>query len=419
MNSKRKILLFFIVTYVIALIARIALIRIAAWSEGIYYEAGEIARYIVNGQGYWWDWYGMIPAQPTAILPPIYTYFTAFFVYLNQNPAHLFYIAQAALNALGVIPSYYLGRQLGDHKTGIIAAVTFALFPEIAFTSSKPAAESLLMPLIVLIFYLFIRYKEQLKLSGKIYPFFWIGALIGFSTLVKTTAAFIIPAGFLSLVIRKSINKKAILAGLFLGQGFVITIAPWSIRNTIVMHKPILLNTMYGFNLWRGNHPGASGTSRVDKDRTSEANLSPEYKEYINLNHPNTEIGIDKFFLDEANKFIKADPGRYVKLTLKRALYYLTFDPTHPLSSNFAYIAGYTFAVIFGIWGAILLIKAGKFENIFFYTALIFLAFYSPVIVLPRYRLVFSWLFVALSSVSLTKLLTKIRIANNLLNKFI
>jgi hypothetical protein len=416
--EKHKLAIFFISVYLIAFISRIILIRISAWSDGIYYESAEIARFILAGQGYSWDWEGLIPLQPTAILPPIYTYFTAFFLYINQNPAHLFYITQAAINALGIIPSFYLGRQLAGTKVGYVSAIVYAIFPEIAFTSSKPAAESLLMPLIVLIFYLFLKFKERLFFNGKAAPFFWLGILIGFSALIKTTAAFIIPAGFASLVFSKPIKKNAIYAGFFLGFGFLIAIAPWSIRNTIVMDKPVLLNTMYGYNLWRGNHPWSKGTSRLDAAKTSEADLDPEYKKYFDMNHPNTEIGIDQFYLDEAKKFIRADIGRYIKLTFKRALYYLTFDPTHPLSKNIVYIAGYIFAVIFGVWGALLLLKSGKFDLIFLYTGLVFLVFYSPIIILPRYRLIFTWLLVALSSISVTNLLIKNRFTNRLLNRF-
>jgi len=139
----------------------------------------------------------------------------------------------------------------------------------------------------------------------------------------------------------------------------------------------------------------------------SEADLDPEYKNYIELNHPNTEVGIDKFYLDEAMKFIKADPGRYARLTLKRIFYFLVFDPTHPLTTNFVYIGGYIFAVIFGIWGAIILGKTGKFDSIFIFIPIVFLIFYAPVIILPRYRLTVVMMLVSLSGVSLTKLLSK------------
>ncbi len=415
----RRLISFLMLTYLMAFIARVILIKISAWSAGIYYESAEIAHFIITGHGYSWDWNGLVPLQPTAILPPIYTYFTAFFLYLNQNPARLFYITQAAINALGIIPSYFLGKQLAGDKAGIFAAVTYAFFPEFAFTSAKPAAESLLMPFVVSIFYLFLKFKRKLSLNGRVSAFFWLGALIGFAALIKTTAAFIVPAGFASLVISKPIIKKRVLAGFLLGLGFLAAIAPWSIRNTAVMGKPVLLNTMYGYNLWRGNHPWSTGTSRLDKTKTSEANLDPEYQKYLELNYPKTEIEIDQFFLDEAKKFIKADPIRYIKLTLKRVLYYLTFDPTHPLSSNIAYIAGYIFAVIFGVWGARILLKAGKFDYIFLYTGLIFIAFYTPIIVLPRYRLIFTWLLVALSSVSLTRLLTRSSIFTNLINRYL
>jgi 4-amino-4-deoxy-L-arabinose transferase-like glycosyltransferase len=408
-EKRSRIFWFLLSIYVVALIIRILIIKYTAWNATIHYESAEIAKFIIQGNGYWWDWYGTIPPQPTAILPPIYTYFTALFMALLENPARAFYIAQAILSSLCVIPGYFLGRQLANNKTGIVTAVLFAVFPEIAFMSAKPVAESLLMPIVILIFYLFLKYKAEFIKSGNIKQFFWLGLLIGAATLIKTTAAFIIPAGFISLILLKSNRLKAICAAFLLSLGFLTAIAPWSIRNTLVLGKPIMLNTMYGFNLWRGNHPGATGTGRLDKDRISEDSLDPEYKKYIELNHPNTELEIDKFYLDEAARFIKSDPMRYVGLCLKRMVYFLTFDPTSPLTNNIIYLGGYFLALIFGVWGGLILAKEGKLDNIFIFTPLVFLLFYVPVIILPRYRLTVIWILVGLSAVSTTRLLSKIK----------
>jgi hypothetical protein len=276
--------------------------------------------------------------------------------------------------------------------------------------SAKPAAESILFPLLPLIFYLYFVYKDSLIQNNSTIRFLWLGLIIGFATLIKTTAAFIVPPACFSLLLLRPFRFKTILASFLLGLGFILAIAPWSIRNTIVLEKPVILNTMYGYNLWRGNHAGSSGTGRLDPERGSESNLEPAYKNYIEKQHPRNELALDSFYLAEAKKTIREDPGRFVWLTLKRALYFVTFDPTHPLTKNVVYIGGYLFALVFGIWGAIQLKKMGKLDLIFIFTFLIFLAFYSPVIILPRYRLTIVWMLVAFSSVSVTNVLIKLKL---------
>lgn len=401
--------------FFVSLLFRIAIIFIIAWDRGLHYETVEIARYIVAGHGYWWNWYNSIPAQPTAILPPIYTYFVALFMAFFKNPARWIYVFQAIFNSFGVIPSFYLGKYLNGKKTGVTAAGLFAIFPEIAYSPTKIVAEPIVIAFTVLIILLFLRSKSKMITTGFYRHFIWLGLLIGFVALIKANTAFVFLACFFSLIITRYNRKILFKAAFLLGLGFTFAISPWVVRNTIVFNKPVY-RTMYGFNLWRGNHPGASGTGRLDPNTISEDKLDPEYKEYIRLNHPDKEIDLDKFYTNEAIKFIKQDPQRYAWLTLKRIIYFITFDPTHPLTRNVVYIGGYIFVLIFGIWGAILLKKLKRFDNIFILIPIVFLIFYSPVIILPRYRFVVVWMLLALSSVPVAKILSKISLFNKLMS---
>jgi hypothetical protein len=164
---------------------------------------------------------------------------------------------------------------------------------------------------------------------------------------------------------------------------------------------------MYGFNLWRGNHPGATGTPRIDPDNVIESALDPKYRKYIEENHPQTELELDKFYYDEAVRFIKDNPGEFAWLTVKRILYFITFDPTHPLTRNVVYLGGHLFLLVFGFWGAILLRRNNRLDNIFIILPLVALFFYAPVIMLPRYRLFFTMVLLWLSSVPIASVLLK------------
>lgn len=393
--------------YLIALIIRVAIIVAAAWNRGIHFENAQIAEYIISGQGYNWDWYKSIPPQPTAILPPIYTYFLAFFMAVFANPARLIYFSQAILNSLGIIPGFYLGKFLADRKTGVVTAGLFALFPEMAYAPTKMISEPLALPLVILVVFLYLRIKKRSEEDNSVRGFFWLGLLMGVAALVKMSIAFIFLSCVLGLLFSRGINRLSTRSMILMGIGFVIAVSPWTIRNTIVFDRFVPLRTMYGFNLWRGNHPGATGTPRINPDETVESALDPEYQKYIDENHPQTELELDKFYYDEAVRFIKENPGEFVWLTIKRIVYFITFDPTHPLTRNVVYLGGHLFLLLFGIWGAILLKREKNLDNIFIIIPLVALFFYAPVVMLPRYRLFFTLVLLLLSTVPLGKVILR------------
>ncbi len=396
-----------VVVFLSALLFRVAIFIVLAWDSGLHFENAQIAQYIIQGQGYAWDWYGQIPPQPTAILPPIYTYFLAFFLAFFNDPARWIYISQAVLNSIVIIPAFYLGKLLWDRKTGIVAAATFAFFPEIAFGPTKMVSEPLLIPLIIFILVLYLKAKNSLYTGNAGKCFFRLGCLLGLAALVKASAFFILISFGLGIIISNGVKRPVFKPLLLMAIGFCIVISPWSIRNTIVFNKFVPMRTMYGFNLWRGNHPGATGTPRINPTTPVEAALDSEYKEYIEKNHPLTELGIDAFYRDEAIKFIKANPGEFVRLTLKRALYFFTFDPTHPLTRNIVYIAGHLFLLWFGFWGALIMKKNRMFDNIFILIPLVSLLFYMPVVILPRYRLFLTLMLMLLSTIPIATVFLK------------
>ena len=405
----------FLIIYIAAVLVRLLAIYIISWNRGAHFENMQIATYIIDGKGYWWDWDHTIPPQPTALLPPIYTYFLVLFLKLFNNPFRLIYVVQGFINALGIFPSYYIGRHLGDRKAGIIAAIFYAIFPEVAVTPTKLISEPLFVPFIMLGFYLFLHFKEKLKYQHTAVGFFSLGLLMGIASLIKTTGSLIVLAFFLSLILVRRSRKSHFIAALILGMGFFLALSPWLIRNYIVFKKPVMIASNFGYNLWRGNHPWGSGTEYLDPENLSESKLSAEYIAYLQANRPQTEIELDKFYMQEALKFIKQDPERYAWLTLKRIIFFLTIDPTHPLTRNIVYIGGYILVLIFGIWGGAMLKKSGKLDKVFIIAPLMFFCFYTPVVIVPRFRLVAILILLMFSALPVAAWLSKVKYFDRLI----
>jgi 4-amino-4-deoxy-L-arabinose transferase-like glycosyltransferase len=396
--------------FILAVIIRLVIVYIFSWNRGPHFENYMIANFIVQGKGYSYRWGPDALIQTTALLPPIYTYFIVFFMKLFAEPLRPIYIAQAFLSALIIIPSFYFGKKLsGDRKTGIIAALLVAFFPEIAIEPSKLISEPLFIPCVILIFYLYLKWKGQFSQNFRYFNFLWLGLIIGITTLIKTTGSLIVLALFIGLILEKKYRLRYLKAAIVMGLGFFIAISPWLVRNYIVFNKPMMIASNFGFNLWRGNNPFASGTEYQPDGKVAESAFSEQYLEYLRINRPVDEIKMNKFYFDEAIRYIKSNPGRYVKLTLKRMFYFLTIDFTHPLTKNVYYIGGYLFALIFGIWGYILLNRRKLLDRVFWIVPVIFFCFYTPVVYVPRFRLIPVLILILFSAIPLNELWKKLR----------
>jgi 4-amino-4-deoxy-L-arabinose transferase-like glycosyltransferase len=92
---------------------------------------------------------------------------------------------------------------------------------------------------------------------------------------------------------------------------FLAVFAPWPIRNARVLHAFIPLRSNFGYELWQGNHPGATGIF----DRTMEPlGNKQEYSDY----QAKGEAGYmrDKGIL--ARDYIRTHPGEFIRLSAER-----------------------------------------------------------------------------------------------------
>jgi hypothetical protein len=73
---------------------------------------------------------------------------------------------------------------------------------------------------------------------------------------------------------------------------------------------------------------------------------------------------------------------------VKRLTYFLWFDPTHPIARSKVYRLSYLLLLAFAVPGLLMASHRRALDPIVPLVYLGYLAFYVPVIVLPRYRIV-------------------------------
>lgn len=374
-----------------AFLARAATSLLVADNHAVYFEYMLIAQNLLDGKGYSYDDFGSMPMQPTVLFPPLYVYWCALFMAFCA-PGHYLpmYLAQGLVAATGVIPAFLLGKNLFSVRAGWIFAGLYAMYPEMVFMHTRPAPESLYVSLVLWIFYLYRLLRDLPPGSGAAVRLSLVcGVLFAAGAMLKDAMPIIMVACAIGLVravrpVRSALRSHILPAAIV----FALAISPWVVRNYIVEHRFIPLRFALGQNLWKGNHLGASGTTRTFDGVDTRVGITPSYEEYLEEHLPADNIARDDFYQSEAVKFIRENPGEYLRLSATRLLYYLWLDPTHPLSRNVFYWLPYVLLMIIAIPGIVLAARHGKLDPAFVFTFFGLLALYVPIVYVPRYRII-------------------------------
>ncbi len=388
---------------VLAAVARVAAVAATADLRTTEYEYGYIANSLLAGHGYSWAWDGM-DRQPTSLFPPGYVAWVAVFRGLFGGDHVAMYVVQALVAATGCLPAFLLGRLVWGPLAGLGFALGYAIYPELVLVPSVAVPEFVH---VILALWMLVVCFDGL---AKAVPGVWwrralpLGGLAGAAILVRESAALVAFACGLRWMLsarsgRSDLARAAVLAGLT----SVAIVAPWTVRNWIVQGEFIPVRTGYGYNLWLGNHPGATGTNWGVDGRYMIDTVDPEYRRDLLARLPSDEQDRDRAYRDEIRQVVRDDPWRYVRLTFDRLRYLLWFDPTYPLGSHPLYRSGYLLLLATALPGIVIAARARRFDAVFWWIVVGHLVLYVPVMVVPRYRLLTNTLLLLFSAVWLVR----------------
>jgi hypothetical protein len=130
-------------------------------------------------------------------------------------------------------------------------------------------------------------------------------------------------------------------------------IAPWTIRNAIVLHDFVLTRSGTGFVFWLGNNPSASGSAIDAGGRSIRRLASPQLQKRILAAG---ELARDRIFMQEARDYIRRDPFAAAVRVLKRLGYFWWFSAQWGLlyspAVRLIYIAWWTILLLLCAIGA-------------------------------------------------------------------
>jgi 4-amino-4-deoxy-L-arabinose transferase-like glycosyltransferase len=208
---------------------------------------GLTAKSLAEGRGF-----SFVPGYPTAHWPPGFPFLLSLLFRVVGSSEKAGELLNALLGALTVPALYALARRVFGRREALVAAGFLAVMPGQILWADVLVAETFYGFLLVCFFLLLAVLPER--------P--WsplaLGAAIGVITLTRGEGLLLIPV--VLAVWWPSRPRKPMLAPTAaLVAATVFVVAPWTLRNAIVMDAFIPLATNSSTTLWSGHNPSANG----------------------------------------------------------------------------------------------------------------------------------------------------------------
>jgi 4-amino-4-deoxy-L-arabinose transferase-like glycosyltransferase len=346
------------------------------------WEMGSIGRSLALGQGFS-NPFGE-PTGPTAWEPPLYPFliaavFRLFGVYTRGSAVVLLAI-NSIFSSLTCIPIFLIAKRSFRESVAVWSAWLWALAPFVMYWCTRWVWEtSLAALLLTLIFWLALVIEDRDGWT----PWLAFGLLWGVAALTNTSLLAFLPAAGLWAWIRRSQNGRRSFTGVVLASAvFVASIAPWMVRDYRRFGRFILIRSNFGAELRIGNGPNADGTWQQYLHPTQDVYEMRRYREMGEMAY----VAARK---QEAMAFIRHDYLRFLRVSLKRAIYYwagvprLAAIPALAPLKNSVFLASSVLA-LWGLGRALRKRQPGAW--LFFWLILCYPAMFYFVFPHPRYR---------------------------------
>lgn len=342
------------------------------WHFG--YEAGRIARSIVEGRGFSSPLFE--DTGPTAWMTPVYPYlvagvFKVFGTYTKISAIVLLSL-NALMSALVCVLVFLIARVSFGDRVAKWSGWAWAFCPYAIYFPVERIWETWLATLLLCVLFLitlnlenpagiqagFPRAGSTNCLPNHDRPRRWIvfGLLWGLAALTSPALLSVLPilAGWV-IYRRQRRGQRWFGVNVVAAVAFIAVISPWFVRNYEVFHRVVPFRDNMGIVLRLGTK---GTTSHWGPYELGPWHNDQEWNEYKQLG----ELGYMDHKKRQAIEFIRAHPGWYAWATVRRAVYlwtgywsldraYLSEEPLDP--PNILFCTALTVLALLGLWRAL------------------------------------------------------------------
>lgn len=247
----------------------------------------------------------LLTDMPAYYYSPTYVYFCYFIKLISWGTAEYFKLLVFIQLVIFLISGYFfkvLCAQLFDKRIGRIGFFAYLLYPYFIFTSLLPLKTIFTISLMVFCLYHFVRHLDKRRMINLVAA----GALLGILATNRGTALVLIPVFIAAMLLHSNLKNTVIF---MLATGSIIV--PFFLRNVIIAHDPVLINSTMGLHFYIGNNKNATGSYVVQKDiRPSLFGHYYDGRKYVEkrLAHPVSDSEVNTYWIDKTLIFIKDHP---------------------------------------------------------------------------------------------------------------
>lgn len=314
--------------------------------HGETWEYESIADNLLAGKGFTYE-FNETTYRSYAV--PVFPLICAFLHLIGGTGLGLYYAFHLATSAGIIALTYLIAVRSFGHRIGLLSAMLVALEPGLVIYQSYKVdvmalAGALLLLGVLTFFRLIDSFDDRWALG--------LGIVLGIGVLTRPDLAALGGLLLVWLVMQRRQVKPILRVSAIIFVVAVITVAPWSMRNYRVHGQVVLLTTVTGEWLWRGNNPNATGTSLTSDGRSQLEAAPPVFRARV---FAANELQQNALLTEQAVRFIRNDPVAFFSRAAKRFWYFWWFTPTFGLSQyewvpdlgRMAYRVGY--GVILGL----------------------------------------------------------------------
>jgi 4-amino-4-deoxy-L-arabinose transferase-like glycosyltransferase len=256
---------------------------------------------LLAGRGYSLD-------GPTGITPPLYIFFLAALYRVLGDPAAV-RLVQAVVAAAGCLMLYAIVRRMHDAATGLIAAGLLSFYPLSAYLPGLHLTENLFLLLVLAFVWQAVRVQERpttVRAAG-------LGCLLGLAILTRAVFLAFLPFVLLWAVVVWGIQTaRAYRIFGLTALTAALVVSPWTLRNYLVFHAFVPVQSNSGMVFWAGNNPESDGGLVWPTRKTWTATTPPDDNMY---GWRDMTVGQENaLYVRTALAWIRGHPSDYIRL---------------------------------------------------------------------------------------------------------
>jgi hypothetical protein len=179
---------------------------------------------------------------PSTEHPPLWSALLAVFSAAGARSYEAHELVAAAVGAATVACAGVLGRRAGGDRAGLLAAAAVAVYPVFVAMDGSLMSEPPYALAIALCLVLAFRFLDQPTTRRAA----TLGFAIGLATLVRGEAIGLLVVLLLPVLLQLPRGRGRLASAGVVIAVALLTIAPWSLRNSLTMDQPVLVSTEDG-----------------------------------------------------------------------------------------------------------------------------------------------------------------------------